>query len=230
MTMVPPVPQTTTGTSRRNLLRSFRSAAGGAVVGYAVNLALVPFVLHHVGSEIYGAWATMASILAVGALADAGVRTEIIRRVGSAQGEGDKDTVVATVRQGVTLLVVLAGLITLVGLLVAPLIRAFAFPNWGAGLQRKRGRPARPGDHRCSGRLAGRQRLLRRPSRCPAGGRGDDRHDGRRPRLGGGHGDGRFAGMGAVGPLPGEPGWARGDSHLELDRHPPPGSRRFACG
>jgi O-antigen/teichoic acid export membrane protein len=127
--MVPPAPPPTTGTSRGNLLRSFRSAAAGAFVGYLVNLAIVPFVLHRVGSEIYGAWATMASILAVGALADAGVRTEIIRRVGSAQGEGDKAGVVASVRQGVTLLVVLAGVITLVGLLAAPVIRAFAFPG-----------------------------------------------------------------------------------------------------
>ncbi len=118
-----------TGTSRRNLFRAFRSSAAGAVVTYGVNLAIVPFVLHRVGSEIYGAWATLASILAVGALADAGVRTEIIRRVGSAQGEGDQPALVSSVREGVTVLTVLAGAISVLGVLAAPAIRGFAFPG-----------------------------------------------------------------------------------------------------
>ena len=130
MTLAPPAPAPApTGTSRRNLVRAVSSSAVGAVVTYGVNLAIVPFVLHRVGSDLYGAWATMASILAVGALADAGVRTEIIRRVGSAQGDGDDDALVRTVREGVTLLVGLAGAILLVGALGAPAIRAFAFPT-----------------------------------------------------------------------------------------------------
>lgn len=127
MTLLSPPPDT--GTSRRTLLLAFRTSVAGAAVTYAVNLAIVPLVLHRVGSEIYGAWATMASILAVGSLADAGVRTEIIRRVGSAHGDGDDEALVRSVRQGVTLLVVLAGAITLVGMLAAPVIRAFAFPG-----------------------------------------------------------------------------------------------------
>ena len=128
MTVTPPVARPT-GTSRGNLVRAFRSSAANAVVGYAINLAMVPFVLHRVGSEIYGAWAAMASILAVGALADAGVRTEIIRRVGAAQGDGDDDALVRSVHEGVTLLVVLASAIALLGVVAAPVIRAFAFPG-----------------------------------------------------------------------------------------------------
>jgi O-antigen/teichoic acid export membrane protein len=122
-----------TGTSRRNLVRAFSTSAAGAVVTYAVNLAIVPFVLHRIGAGLYGAWATMASILAVGALADAGVRTEIIRRVGSAQGEGDDAALVRAVHQGVTLLVGFAAVITVVGGLAAPAIRSFAFPGGVVG-------------------------------------------------------------------------------------------------
>lgn len=128
MTVVPPLAPPT-GTTRRNLLRAFGSSAAGAVVTFAVNLAIVPFVLNRLGPNLYGAWATMASVLAVGALADAGVRTEITRRVGSALGEGDEDGLVRSVHQGVTLLAALASTITLVGLLAAPAIRAFAFPK-----------------------------------------------------------------------------------------------------
>lgn len=128
MTVAAPVAPPT-GTSRRNLVLAFRSSAAGALVTYGVNLAIVPFVLHRIGADIYGAWATMASILAVGALADAGVRTEIIRRVGAAQGDGDDEGVIVSVRQGVTLLAALAGAIILAGALAAPAIRAFVFPG-----------------------------------------------------------------------------------------------------
>jgi O-antigen/teichoic acid export membrane protein len=127
----PPVDRPTpiSGTSRRTLLLAFRSSAAAAVVTYAFNLAIVPFVLGRLGVELYGAWATVASILAVGALADAGVRTEIIRRVGSAKGADDDGALVESVRQGVTLLVVLASAVALVGFLGAPAVRAFAFPD-----------------------------------------------------------------------------------------------------
>ena len=132
MTLAPPRPAAT-GTSRPNLVRAFGTSAAGAVVTYAVNLAIVPFVLHRVGASLYGAWATMASILAVGALADAGVRTEIIRRVGSAQGNDDAEEMVRSVHQGVTLLVAFGATITLLGALAAPAIRAFAFPGGVVG-------------------------------------------------------------------------------------------------
>jgi O-antigen/teichoic acid export membrane protein len=101
----------------------------GAFVTYAVSLAIVPFVLHRVGADLYGAWATMASILAVGALADAGVRTEIIRRVGAAQGASDDESLVHSVHQGLTLLVAFAVAVTAAGAVAAPAIRAFAFPH-----------------------------------------------------------------------------------------------------
>jgi O-antigen/teichoic acid export membrane protein len=117
-----------TGTSRRNLLLTFRNGALATLVGYSVNLALLPFVLHRVGPELYGAWTTIAALLAVGGLADAGVRTEVVRRVGAANGAGDDGALVMSVHQGVTLLAVLAGTVCLAGLAVAPVIRSFAFP------------------------------------------------------------------------------------------------------
>lgn len=132
MTLAPPAPPPT-GTTRRNLLLAFRSSAAGALVTYTVNLAIVPFLLHRIGAQLYGAWATMASILAVGALADAGIRTEVIRRVGSAQGEGDGDGLVRSVQQGVTLLAALGAAVVVLGAFAAPAVRAFAFPGGVTG-------------------------------------------------------------------------------------------------
>ncbi len=123
------------GTSRRTLLLAFRSSAGAAAATYLVNLAILPFVLHRVGFPMYGAWATVASILAVGALADAGVRTEIIRRVGAAKGADDEAALVAAVHQGVTVLCVLTVGLATAGLLGAPVVRGFAFPRGVAGYQ-----------------------------------------------------------------------------------------------
>lgn len=117
-----------TGTSRRNLLLTFGSSAGGAAVTFVFNLAVLPFVLHRVGWQGYGAWATVAALLAVGGLADAGIRTEIVRRVAAANGEDDEGALVASVHEGVTLLAVVAGSLWLAGVVAAPLIRRFAFP------------------------------------------------------------------------------------------------------
>ena len=123
-----------TGTSRRTLLLAFRSAAGASVVGYLVNLALLPFVIHRLGPELYGAWITVASLLAVGGLADAGIRVEIVRRVGAAHGSGDQDELLQSVHQGLTLLTAVAGIFLVVGVLGASVVRALVFPAGVPGL------------------------------------------------------------------------------------------------
>ena len=127
-------PPAGTGTSRRTLLMALRSAAGASVVGYVVNLALLPFVVHRLGPELYGAWITASALLIVGGLADAGIRVEVVRRVGAAQGAGDPDDVIRSVHQGTTLLSAVAGFFLLAGLLGSPAIRALAFPAGVPGM------------------------------------------------------------------------------------------------
>lgn len=122
-----------TGTSRRNLLLTFRSSAGASVVSFGLNLAVLPFVLQRVGPDLYGVWVTVAALLAVGGLADAGIRTEIMRRVAAAKGKDDEAQLVASVQQGMTLLACLGGVVFVVAIAATPLIRAFAFPAGVAG-------------------------------------------------------------------------------------------------
>ena len=117
------------GTSRRTLLLGVRSAALGTAVSYAINLAILPFVLHRVGAGIYGAWATVASVLAIGSLADSGIRTEIVRRVADANGRDDDVAMARAVHEGLTILAVMSFGILVVGWLVTPAVRAFAFPG-----------------------------------------------------------------------------------------------------
>lgn len=122
-----------TGTSRRTLLMAVRSAALGTTVSYAINLAILPFVLHRVGAGLYGAWATVASVLAIGSLSDIGIRTEIVRRVAAANGADDDAGLARAVHEGLTLLAGVGGAMMALGLLAAPLIRGFAFPGGVAG-------------------------------------------------------------------------------------------------
>ncbi len=125
------------GTNARTLRMTIRSAGLATFVQYAMSFVLAPVVLAQAGVGIFGAWATISSILAVGALADAGLKLEVSRRVAEAAGRDDDDAVHEAVHHGTTLLMAIAGGATLVGVLVAPLIRAFAFPNgipgFGAG-------------------------------------------------------------------------------------------------
>jgi O-antigen/teichoic acid export membrane protein len=121
------------GTSARTLVLALRSSAGSALVAYALNLVVIPFVLHRLGAPLYGAWATIASLLAIGALADAGVRTELVRRVAEAQGSGDAKALASAVHVGTSLLALFGAMLLGAGLLAAPLVTSFAFPGGAAG-------------------------------------------------------------------------------------------------
>ena len=124
----------TRGTNRRTLRRTIGSATTATFVQYAMSFVLAPVVLATAGVATFGAWATISSILAVGALADAGMKLEISRRVAEAAGRGDDEAVHRAVHHGTTLLATVAGIATALGLLLAPLIRTFAFPHGVPGI------------------------------------------------------------------------------------------------
>lgn len=124
-----PTPAPVVGTSRRTVFFTLRGAAGSAAVSYFVSLAFLPFVLGRLGAPVYGAWITVSSLLVVGVLADAGIRTEIIRRVAAAHGAQDSEGLARAVHEGIVLLAGVGTAFVVIGALCAPLIRAFAFPS-----------------------------------------------------------------------------------------------------
>lgn len=115
-------------------MRTFQASAAGAAAAYLVNLAILPTVLDRLGAERYGAWVTVASLLAIGGLADAGIRTEVIRRVAAAEGDHDDARLATSVHQGLTLAVAMGGVLLLLGLIGAPVVRGFAFPTGVPGM------------------------------------------------------------------------------------------------
>lgn len=122
------------GTSRRTLAKSLRSAGLATIVQYASSFLLTPVVFATAGASTFGAWATVSSLLAVGALADAGLRLEISRRVAAAAGDGDTERMRQAVHDGTTLLACFALAVFAVGYLLTPAIRSFAFPDGMPGL------------------------------------------------------------------------------------------------
>lgn len=93
------------GTTERNL----RSVASTNVVltmaGLAYNLLLIPVVLHVDGETTYGVWVALSTLVAIGTLADGGVRVEVARRVAIANGSGDSAAIASAFRAGLTAVV-----------------------------------------------------------------------------------------------------------------------------
>ena len=110
------------------------SAGVMTIAEYAVSMLVAPLVLDRAGVDMFGVWATVASVLAVGALADAGLRIEIGRRVADALGDGDERAMGCAVHHGTTLLAVIAGTLVAVGGVATPWIRGFVFPHGASGL------------------------------------------------------------------------------------------------
>jgi O-antigen/teichoic acid export membrane protein len=96
-------------------------------------LFVLPRVLHGVHVARYGEWATLAGILAIGQLAEAGVGTEIARRVATAHGQGDLQEARRAVRQGTTVLVGIAALLEIVGVTVAHPVVNLVFATVSTG-------------------------------------------------------------------------------------------------
>ena len=115
------------GTNRKTVAKVIRSSATSTVVNVLTALFVLPRVLHGIGTRSYGEWATLAGVLAIGQLAEAGVTTEIARRVATAHGHGDSEGMRRSVRQGTTVLVGIAGLLEITGVVVAHPVVNFVF-------------------------------------------------------------------------------------------------------
>lgn len=123
------------GTSRRTFARTMGSGFLKALVVPATSFLVLPLVLDDLGTTEYGVWATLSSLLAVGGLVDAGVRTEIIRRVADAHGSEDLAAGVRSARQGVTILAVCSAVLVVAVVALSDPIVGFVFPDLTGALR-----------------------------------------------------------------------------------------------
>ena len=70
------------------------------VSAFAIGLALVPFILHHLGATMYGYWLASGELMAYAALAEFGVLVTLPWLIAEADGRGDRDRIRELVTTG----------------------------------------------------------------------------------------------------------------------------------
>ncbi len=94
------------------------SSAGAKVVAVVTMLIAVPLTLHYLGSERYGMWMTINSIVAMMGFANLGMGLGVMNAVSEAHGQEDRQAAVRYVSSGFFMLSGVA-LIILIGFAVA---------------------------------------------------------------------------------------------------------------
>lgn len=88
----------------------------------AANLFLsVPFVLHAVGSEQFGAWATLVSLVTFAGFLDFGFGNGTMNLIAAAEGRGAREEVATILRESRRMLARLALVLAMVALAIVPL-------------------------------------------------------------------------------------------------------------
>ena len=97
----------------------------------AVQLVCAPFLIHRLGTDVYGVWMLVNSVLAVSGLASLGLGDATIKYVAQYRAKNDPEAVVRVIRSTLTLYVLLGLLAALVISALAPLLatRVFGLPE-----------------------------------------------------------------------------------------------------
>lgn len=108
------------------ILQGVVTGLGNKLVGMLISFLSVPLTIGYLGTERYGAWVTIGSLLAWLQLTDFGLGNGLTNAVTTAAGQDRPDLVRMHLSNGVALLTSIAAAIGLVAALAWPLI------NWGA--------------------------------------------------------------------------------------------------
>ncbi len=98
------------------------ASAGAKVVAIATMLVTVPLTLHYLGTERYGMWMTINSIVAMMGLANLGMGLGLMNAVSEAQGQVDRQAAVRYVSSGYFMLSAVALLILLGFAVLYPMV------------------------------------------------------------------------------------------------------------
>jgi O-antigen/teichoic acid export membrane protein len=121
-----------TGTSRRTVGAVIASAALRFGVSAPLTIIILPVALRRLSTAEYGVWAVLSVFLAIGYFAEAGIRTEMIRRIARARSLDDVGGIAKTVREGTVLLGILAVVVSSLGIGFSPaLVHVFFHGHHG---------------------------------------------------------------------------------------------------
>lgn len=105
------------------VITNYASALVMAVAGFV----LVPIVLHYLGREDYGLWATIGQVLGYLALLDLGMANAVVRRTAKMREHGDMDGINRMVSTALALYCLLGFIFLVAGLAVSTIL-----PYWSA--------------------------------------------------------------------------------------------------
>jgi O-antigen/teichoic acid export membrane protein len=116
-----------TRSSERHRRAALTAATGitARVVSAGISFVTVPLTLHYLGSERFGLWMTLSSVLAMASFADFGIGNGVLNTVADAFGKDDSDGIRRAIASGFVIL-------SVVGLsLLALFFIGYHFVSWG---------------------------------------------------------------------------------------------------
>ncbi len=109
---------------RRIALTALASASAKSIT-IATSFITVPLTLNYLGTERYGLWMTISSVIAMMTFADFGIGNGLMNAVAEAFGTDDKAAIKRHIANAMTVLLIIAGAILLL------FFSAYPFIDWG---------------------------------------------------------------------------------------------------
>lgn len=106
----------------RRVLLTALAALAARGIGIAVSLISVPITLNYLGTERYGLWMTISSVLALLAFADLGMGNGLLNAIAKADGEDDIEAAQKNVSSAFFMLLGIGSIIATVFLILYPLV------------------------------------------------------------------------------------------------------------
>jgi len=120
----------------RGVFQGTASGLAGRVLAIIVSVISVPLTIGYLGSERYGAWVTIASVLTFLSITDFGLAASLTNALAKAQAENAPDAGRRYVSSAFLMLSSIAVVILIFGSAFAPRIASFLFPHLQSPLAR----------------------------------------------------------------------------------------------
>jgi len=130
------------GHRSRAVVHGAATAIAGRAIGIVAGIVAVPLTIGYLGSERYGIWVTISTLLAFLSFTDFGLANSLSNALGKAYGEGDRQVARRYVSSAFCVLSLLALFLLVLGTFAAPRLAGLIFPNADAGLARREISPA----------------------------------------------------------------------------------------
>jgi O-antigen/teichoic acid export membrane protein len=129
----------------RRVALSATASATAKIVSVATGLISVPLTLHYLGSERYGMWMTMSSLILMFSFADLGIGHGIMNVVAESNGKEDRSAVRSAASSGLFILSIIAAVVIIAFAAVYPFVSWFEIFNVQSEVARLEAGPALAG-------------------------------------------------------------------------------------